>query len=300
MSYRFNAKQIFLTYSQCTLTKERVLEFFDERWTLEGHCVSKENHADGGTHIHAYFRFTRKLDLTGPRVFDIDGFHPNVVPNVRSPKKCLEYVQKDGDFIASADIVAMIEKSGPKKTWKDLVEECTTRSDFMRAAFDYSPRDFVLNLERIEYFANYHYRDAVPEYVQPDYDWNVPTALTDWAEINVRARIPGERPKSLILVGPSRIGKTTWARSLGSHMYMGGGFNLDDWKSDVEYLVCDDITWQYFPNKTFATLIRDNIALAEAPSFGQDIYEYKPDSKGAEDYTALCDEIIKQETRVKK
>ena len=57
---------------------------------------------------------------------------------------------------------------------------------------------------------------------------------------------------------------------------------------------------QYFPNKTFATLIRDNIALAEAPSFGQDIYEYKPDSKGAEDYTALCDEIIKQETRVKK
>lgn len=57
---------------------------------------------------------------------------------------------------------------------------------------------------------------------------------------------------------------------------------------------------QYFPNKTFATLIRDNIALAEAPSFGQDIYEYKPDSKGAEDYTALCAEIIKQETRVKQ
>lgn len=57
---------------------------------------------------------------------------------------------------------------------------------------------------------------------------------------------------------------------------------------------------QYFPNKTFATLIRDNIALAEAPSFGQDIYEYKPDSKGAEDYTALCDEIIKQEKRVNK
>ena len=57
---------------------------------------------------------------------------------------------------------------------------------------------------------------------------------------------------------------------------------------------------QYFPNKTFDALIRDNISLAEAPSFGQDIYEYKPDSKGAEDYTALCAEIIKQETRVNK
>lgn len=52
---------------------------------------------------------------------------------------------------------------------------------------------------------------------------------------------------------------------------------------------------QYFPDKTFTTLIRDNIALAEAPSFGQDIYEYKADSKGAEDYKALCAEIIKQE-----
>lgn len=52
---------------------------------------------------------------------------------------------------------------------------------------------------------------------------------------------------------------------------------------------------QYFPDKTFCTLIRDNIALAEAPSFGMDIYEYKAESNGAEDYKALCDEIIRQE-----
>lgn len=57
---------------------------------------------------------------------------------------------------------------------------------------------------------------------------------------------------------------------------------------------------EYFPDKTFKALIRNNVSLAEAPSFGQDIYEYKPDSRGAEDYTALCDEIIKQETRVNK
>lgn len=52
---------------------------------------------------------------------------------------------------------------------------------------------------------------------------------------------------------------------------------------------------QYFPGITFATLIRDNVSLAEAPSYGQNIYEYKPDSKGAEDYTALCAEILGQE-----
>ena len=54
---------------------------------------------------------------------------------------------------------------------------------------------------------------------------------------------------------------------------------------------------QYFPNKTFSTLIRDNIALAEAPSHGKDIFEYRADSTGAADYKALCGEIIKQEEK---
>ena len=49
-------------------------------------------------------------------------------------------------------------------------------------------------------------------------------------------------------------------------------------------------------NKTlFNTFIRDNIVLAEAPSKGQTIFEYKADSFGAEDYLALTKEIINQE-----
>jgi chromosome partitioning protein len=50
---------------------------------------------------------------------------------------------------------------------------------------------------------------------------------------------------------------------------------------------------EYFPDKVFNTLIRDNISLAEAPSFGKDIFDYKPDSIGAEDYSALCAEILR-------
>jgi chromosome partitioning protein len=50
----------------------------------------------------------------------------------------------------------------------------------------------------------------------------------------------------------------------------------------------------YFGNKLFNTMIRDNVALAEAPSFGQHIFSYKKDSYGAEDYLNLCKEIIKR------
>ncbi|HEX3035815.1 MAG TPA: ParA family protein [Thermodesulfobacteriota bacterium] len=52
---------------------------------------------------------------------------------------------------------------------------------------------------------------------------------------------------------------------------------------------------EYFGDKLFNTLIRENISLAEAPSYGQTIFEYKPDSYGAEDYLSLCEEIIKRE-----
>lgn len=48
-----------------------------------------------------------------------------------------------------------------------------------------------------------------------------------------------------------------------------------------------------FPSKVFNTTISNNVALAEAPGFGMDIYEYKPDSKGALQYEQLTDEIIK-------
>jgi chromosome partitioning protein len=46
--------------------------------------------------------------------------------------------------------------------------------------------------------------------------------------------------------------------------------------------------------RTFATRIRRNIRLAEAPSFGKSIFEYAPDSNGADDYRRLAGEVLSQ------
>ena len=48
----------------------------------------------------------------------------------------------------------------------------------------------------------------------------------------------------------------------------------------------------HFGDRVFKTRIRENISLAEAPSHGKSNFEYRPDSHGAEDYLALCKEII--------
>lgn len=51
---------------------------------------------------------------------------------------------------------------------------------------------------------------------------------------------------------------------------------------------------KYFGDKVFKTLIRDNVALAEAPAQRKDIFTYNKSSAGAEDYLALCHEIIER------
>ena len=48
--------------------------------------------------------------------------------------------------------------------------------------------------------------------------------------------------------------------------------------------------WEH--TRTFETRIRRNIRLAEAPSYGQTIFEYRPDCRGAQDYLALSQEAV--------
>ncbi len=50
----------------------------------------------------------------------------------------------------------------------------------------------------------------------------------------------------------------------------------------------------YFGEKLFKTMIRTNVSLAEAPSFGQDIFTYSPNCPGAEDYAALAKEVLQR------
>jgi chromosome partitioning protein len=50
----------------------------------------------------------------------------------------------------------------------------------------------------------------------------------------------------------------------------------------------------HFGDALLETAIRDNISLAEAPSFGKDIFTYKPRSHGAQDYRNLALELLRR------
>lgn len=51
---------------------------------------------------------------------------------------------------------------------------------------------------------------------------------------------------------------------------------------------------EYFPNQVLFTPIREVSVLAECPSFGKTVFEYKKGNKGAEDYAKLADDFIHQ------
>ncbi len=64
-------------------------------------------------------------------------------------------------------------------------------------------------------------------------------------------------------------------------------------KKDINREVLDE-TEKRLPGKLFKTLIRENTALQEAPSWGKTIFEYKPESQGAKDYMSLAKEIVER------
>jgi len=49
---------------------------------------------------------------------------------------------------------------------------------------------------------------------------------------------------------------------------------------------------KYFPSETFKTIVRRNVRLAEAPSFGKPVLHFAVSSPGAGDYLSLAGEIL--------
>lgn len=86
-----------------------------------------------------------------------------------------------------------------------------------------------------------------------------------------------------------RVGKR-----LNKGLRIGGVFVTQyDQRKVLNREVADTIR-KHFPSVVFRTAIRDNVALAEAPTAGLDVFRYAPRSTGAEDYAALAREVMKR------
>ena len=80
--------------------------------------------------------------------------------------------------------------------------------------------------------------------------------------------------------------------NLNTELQVGGVFITQyDSRKILNRDIAESVS-NYFNGNIFKTFIRDNVALAEAPIHGIDIFRYDPKSNGAKDYDSLINEFV--------
>lgn len=94
--FRYSAKSIFLTFAQCPLSKEVMMEHIKLQGQLDKCCIAQEAHADGHMHLHVAAWYKNRLEFKSPQRFDIQGYHPNIRHNqIQFKLKTLKYLNKE-------------------------------------------------------------------------------------------------------------------------------------------------------------------------------------------------------------
>jgi len=65
-----------------------------------------------------------------------------------------------------------------------------------------------------------------------------------------------------------------------------------DGRRKMSAVVAARLAASFRPDEICATRIRENVKLAESPALGLDIFRAAPNSRGAQDYAALADELV--------
>ncbi|QGF19376.1 replication associated protein [Antarctic virus COCH21_74] len=249
MPARFQGKTFLLTFAQADriaskeLLHEHLLTFLPVKL-----ITCREFHNDGNAHFHAVMGFDRRQDFRNHDRFDYMGHHPNIVV-AAAPRRAVEYVAKDGDYINMGWPMGGIQID----IYTALAEEIeagTNPTEVIRSTIARTGTRGLRMYTQISGFVDRMMKPSavhLPIKTYPgDFRIRCPYitgVVTKFLEDVAMGR--GERGvrRSIWLWGPSRYGKTVLARSLGVHWYMGGGWCVDNFDDDADYGVLDDLTW---------------------------------------------------------
>lgn len=132
-NYEINSRQLFLTYPQCTLTKDQALEELYKLFDIEEYVVAHEFHKNGDSHIHAYIKLSDSADkrFRTPTFADIGGFHGNY-QGCRSVKNVLKYCTKAEDYLSNIDLDLVLgKKSSRTMIAKKIINEKRSLPDLI-------------------------------------------------------------------------------------------------------------------------------------------------------------------------
>ncbi|AQT01546.1 Rep [Sida bright yellow mosaic virus] len=272
--FKISAKNYFLTYPQCSLTKEETLSQLESLTTpvkKKFIKICRELHEDGQPHLHVLIQFEGKFQCTNQRFFDLVSpsrsvhFHPNI-QGAKSSSDVKSYISKDGDTIEWGSFqVDGRSARGGQQTANDAAAEAlnaASKEAAMQIVREKLPEKFLFQFHNLNSNLDRIFAKAPEPWVPPfplSSFTNVPDEMQEWADdyFGRGAAARPLRPISLIVEGDSRTGKTMWARSLGPHNYLSGHLDLNSrvYSNEAEYNVIDDVTPNYLKLKHWKELI---------------------------------------------
>lgn len=185
MPYRFSATTALVTWPQCPVEHDTFYDALRAKDPLAEFRLAIEHHEDGNTHFHAYIVWPRKQNKRDPAWLDVLGYHPNIQA-AKNPRAACDYVSKEGHYKDSNNF---LPPSSLKK-WSDLVAAATLE-DFWRIARETSPRDFILQNERLEYYAAKYYQKTTIQYTpDPTHQFQMTPDLLNWRQNEFDSQVP--------------------------------------------------------------------------------------------------------------
>jgi hypothetical protein len=178
----FSARYVLLTYAQSgTLSEWDILDHIS---SLGAECIiGREDHSNGGTHLHVFVDFGRKKQSRRPDFFDVGGHHPNIAPSRGRPECGYDYAIKDGDVVAGG-----LERPGGSglpslaDKWRTIVS-AESREEFFDLLRELDPKTLVTRWSELCRYADHAYESRPEPYVGPsgiEFELGMVPELAGW------------------------------------------------------------------------------------------------------------------------
>lgn len=257
-AFRFAAKRVFLTYSDVCpfITKEAIYYAIDERYPIKYYALGEELHQSGGRHVHAVLEFQRKVSSVDTTLFDVPCAHHQHHPNIQSIKKGQAHWDRTLDYATKEDPIPFANVE-VKPTWSELMDQAQSKIEFLELVRKHYPRDYALNLQRLEYAAEKTWPEMNPNTISTyanDYAITLPQELITF--------VP-QPLKSIVVVGPAGCGKTTWAKLVAPKptLFIRHLDSLQHLREHHKSIVFDDLDFHHLPPPTQKFLVdQENIS----------------------------------------
>lgn len=199
-TFDFHSRYGLFTYSQCNgLDPHDVVLHFT---SLGAECIiGREDHADGGTHLHAFVDFGRKRRFRRHVFADVGLFHPNIAPSRGTPGTAYDYAIKDGDVVGGGlerpdDRTTRGRADGSDGNTMGQLVAIEDEQEFWETCKRLAPGLLLRSFPSLVAYAKWRFAASVQQYSHPCelvFRHDLISELVIWREENLRNTHGGAR-----------------------------------------------------------------------------------------------------------